>query len=146
MTVRLLVGDAREQLALLEPESVQACITSPPYYGLRDYGTPPLVWGGDAEHEHEWGDVHRLQRSGVNHDGGAGYREREDRRYIVRSNLCHCGAWLGSLGLEPSPDCGRRGMVRLRRDLTPAQREYVVQRLLGAAPRDAVNGGTDDTA
>lgn len=62
------------------------------------------MWGGDAEHVHEWLSVQRLQRSGVNHDGGAGYREREDRKYIIRSNTCPCGAWLGSLGLEPTPE------------------------------------------
>lgn len=33
-------GDALEVLQTLEPESVQACITSPPYWGLRDYQHP----------------------------------------------------------------------------------------------------------
>jgi len=36
--VRLVCGDALEQLRLLPDESVQCCITSPPYWGLRDYG------------------------------------------------------------------------------------------------------------
>ena len=31
-------GDVREQLAVLPPESVQTVVTSPPYWGLRDYG------------------------------------------------------------------------------------------------------------
>lgn len=34
----LLLGDSLEQLKTLESESVQTCITSPPYWGLRDYG------------------------------------------------------------------------------------------------------------
>jgi len=34
----ILCGDALEQLRTLEPESVQTCVTSPPYYNLRDYG------------------------------------------------------------------------------------------------------------
>lgn len=34
----ILIGDAVEQLRSLENESVQCCVTSPPYYGLRDYG------------------------------------------------------------------------------------------------------------
>jgi DNA modification methylase len=37
-TWEILVGDCRSLLATLPAESVQACITSPPYYGLRDYG------------------------------------------------------------------------------------------------------------
>ena len=32
------VGDALDVLRTLPDESVQTCITSPPYYGLRDYG------------------------------------------------------------------------------------------------------------
>jgi DNA modification methylase len=34
----LLTGDAQRTLAGLEPGSVQTCITSPPFFGLRDYG------------------------------------------------------------------------------------------------------------
>lgn len=33
-----IVGDCREVLATLEAGSVQCCVTSPPYWGLRDYG------------------------------------------------------------------------------------------------------------
>lgn len=35
---RLLVGDAEERLRELPDESVQCAVTSPPYWGLRDYG------------------------------------------------------------------------------------------------------------
>lgn len=35
---RLLLGDALEQLRTLPSESVHTCVTSPPYYNLRDYG------------------------------------------------------------------------------------------------------------
>jgi hypothetical protein len=34
----ILVGDCRERLRELEAGSVQTCVTSPPYFGLRDYG------------------------------------------------------------------------------------------------------------
>lgn len=34
----ILLGDALEQLRGLPPDSVHACVTSPPYYNLRDYG------------------------------------------------------------------------------------------------------------
>ena len=36
--VRLYLGDALQVLAALTDESVDACVTSPPYWGLRDYG------------------------------------------------------------------------------------------------------------
>jgi len=35
---KLLIGDCRDRLADLPEGSVQTCITSPPYWGLRDYG------------------------------------------------------------------------------------------------------------
>ena len=38
MTVRILTGDCREVLPTLDAGSVHCCVTSPPYWGLRDYG------------------------------------------------------------------------------------------------------------
>jgi DNA modification methylase len=38
VTVEILIGDCREQLRTLPERSVQTCVTSPPYFGLRDYG------------------------------------------------------------------------------------------------------------
>jgi site-specific DNA-methyltransferase (cytosine-N4-specific) len=34
----IIAGDARIELANMESASVQCCVTSPPYWGLRDYG------------------------------------------------------------------------------------------------------------
>ena len=36
---KLINGDVRQVLSELEPESVQCVVTSPPYWGLRDYGS-----------------------------------------------------------------------------------------------------------
>lgn len=38
MTVRIIQGDCREVLKTLPDESVHCVVTSPPYFGLRDYG------------------------------------------------------------------------------------------------------------
>lgn len=38
MTINILTGDSRVMLATLPDSSVQCCVTSPPYFGLRDYG------------------------------------------------------------------------------------------------------------
>jgi DNA modification methylase len=38
MSIRLIGGDCREVLATLPADSVHCVVTSPPYYGLRDYG------------------------------------------------------------------------------------------------------------
>ena len=37
-SVRIFVGDCRATLGTLPDNSVQTCVTSPPYFGLRDYG------------------------------------------------------------------------------------------------------------
>lgn len=38
MSVRIINADCREALRTLDADSVQCCVTSPPYWGLRDYG------------------------------------------------------------------------------------------------------------
>jgi DNA modification methylase len=38
MTVTIRHGDCREVLRTMPDESVHCCVTSPPYFGLRDYG------------------------------------------------------------------------------------------------------------
>jgi len=38
VTVRIITGDCREVLRTLPDESVHCVVTSPPYWGLRDYG------------------------------------------------------------------------------------------------------------
>lgn len=39
----IFYGDALETLGLVKSKSVHTCITSPPYYNLRDYGTPGQI-------------------------------------------------------------------------------------------------------
>ncbi|MFL6137402.1 MAG: DNA-methyltransferase [Frankiaceae bacterium] len=49
---RILVGDAHEQLRRLPTASVDCCITSPPYYQLRDYGVDGQL--GLEPHVDDW--------------------------------------------------------------------------------------------
>lgn len=37
-TCRVLIGDCIESMRIMQDQSVHCCVTSPPYYGLRDYG------------------------------------------------------------------------------------------------------------
>lgn len=50
----IIQGNALDVLRTLESESVQCCVTSPPYLGLRDYGTEPQIWDGDEFCDHVW--------------------------------------------------------------------------------------------
>jgi DNA modification methylase len=38
MSIQIIEGDCRDMLATLPAQSVHCCVTSPPYFGLRDYG------------------------------------------------------------------------------------------------------------
>lgn len=38
-------GDVLDRLREMPAESIDCCITSPPYFGLRDYGLPATAWG-----------------------------------------------------------------------------------------------------
>ena len=49
---KIYQGDALEVLKTLPENSIHCCITSPPYFGLRDYGT--AMWeGGDPDCDHK---------------------------------------------------------------------------------------------
>jgi DNA modification methylase len=52
MTIKIINADVMDGLAQLADESVHCVVTSPPYFGLRDYGT--AKWdGGSAECDHK---------------------------------------------------------------------------------------------
>lgn len=42
-TIQILVGDCRKTLKTLPDQSVHCIVTSPPYWGLRDYGHPDQI-------------------------------------------------------------------------------------------------------
>lgn len=48
----ILLGDALEQLQTLPSESIHTCVTSPPYYHLRDYGVPGQIGMEDSPEEY----------------------------------------------------------------------------------------------
>ena len=109
-------GDARELLAQLEPESVDCCATSPPFYGLRDYGTG--TWeGGDEGCDHLTSSVSRGQR--------ADRTFTQDPANIDRENCRKCGARRvdRQIGLEATPEQWCEQLVRVfagvRRVLKP---------------------------
>src|SRR5574344_399542 len=47
----ILEGNNLETLKTIPDKSVNCCVTSPPYFGLRDYGLPPVTfpdgWAGE---------------------------------------------------------------------------------------------------
>ncbi len=106
--VRILVGDVRARLAGLPDESVHCVVTSPPYWGLRDYGTPPVIWGGASDCKHRWGAVvvrpGGAQTQGDSSQRGGRQNVEEQEKKPECGAFCKCGAWKGQLGLEPTID------------------------------------------
>ncbi len=113
-------GDVIEQLRLMEPESVHCCVTSPPYYGLRDYGLSGQVWGGEPYCEHEWSQERYQRRANDSkpgakqstNNGSVGREEPIDHSFCTR-----CGAWFGTLGLEPTLDLYVQHIVEVFREV-----------------------------
>lgn len=112
MTVRILTGDCRHVLPKLPAASVHCIVTSPPYWGARNYGVPPDVWGGTDGCDHEWAmQTYYLQRHSDDGNGGnlrgSRHNQQQSRMGAATAEFCrHCGAWRGVLGMEPLHDCG----------------------------------------
>lgn len=108
ITQQVLIGNCAEILKTLPSESVDCVVTSPPYWGLRDYKTEPIVWGGKEGCEHQWGDeIPDVHKRGL-HIGKSRIGFEKDGIDESQSKTCgtfcsRCGAWRGQLGLEPTP-------------------------------------------
>lgn len=95
--------DVRDGLkAMIEQGILVDCvIDSPPYWSLRDYGIPPSVWDGDPNCEHQWD--FKIQKFSVNLNDKKNSYDRSSLAEGIKSGFClKCGAWKGTLGLEPN--------------------------------------------
>ena len=102
----ILQGDALTWLKQINDNTVDCCVTSPPYWGLRDYKTEGFVWGGKEGCTHEWQETVQKWHNDTSKriDSVSKYVYDETFRWIgTQSAYCSkCNAWRGSLGLEPT--------------------------------------------
>lgn len=113
MTVRIIIADAREALAQVPDNSVHVVITSPPYFGLRDYGTG--IWaGGDPACDHA---LRNSPDPRAPHGQAQNGRPRKGEE--INRRECRCGALRidHQLGLEADPDEYVEAMVALFREV-----------------------------
>ena len=125
MSVSVITGDCRDVLATLPEKSFNTCVTSPPYFGLRDYGT--AQWdGGDADCEHK--------QSTARQDGGrekvdgfnGSKRENSDKGAMNYRDTCRkCGARRidRQIGLEPTSDEFVGELVKVFREVRRVLRD-----------------------
>ncbi|RLI99183.1 MAG: hypothetical protein DRP08_07480, partial [Candidatus Aenigmatarchaeota archaeon] len=123
----IIHGNTLTVLKKLPSESVDCVVTSPPYWGLRDYGEEAnTVWGGDPNCEHEW--VITIKKDPMDRGGTGTHDAPRDREGVkhgkkwemkgFRSGFCKkCGAWFGQLGLEPSLDMYIEHLLEIMREL-----------------------------
>ena len=104
-------GDCLDVMRTLPADSVDCVVTSPPYWGLRDYGT--ATWeGGEEGHDHIGS---RARTAPAGSAKQASKRGSTD----VRSGDCSCGAQRvdSQLGLERTPEEYVANMVNVFREV-----------------------------
>jgi DNA modification methylase len=113
--VQLYHGDVIDTLRQLPTGVAQTCVTSPPYWGLRDYGTGAWT-GGDGECDHTAGRGGHLAESVASTRGGA-HQVAEAQTVPFKDECGRCGARRvdSQLGLEASPDVYVERMVAVFR-------------------------------
>jgi DNA modification methylase len=106
----VIQGDALEKLSSLDSDSVQCCVTSPPYWGLRDYGT--ATWeGGNDDCDHKRFNAYLTGLNGT---------DEAQRNGKFFKDVCQkCGAKRSDsqLGLEETPEQYVTKMVEVFREV-----------------------------
>lgn len=115
--IRFIGGDCRERLKDLPDSSVQCVVTSPPYFGLRDYGTADWS-GGDPACDHKKpgtkvSAASTLRSDGRDHLGPYDGEKAVTVAFPFKDACGKCGAVrTGSqIGLEASPSAYVAEMV-----------------------------------
>lgn len=112
-------GDCRDTMRRWKEQGIKAqtCVTSPPYFGLRDYGT--AKWeGGDKNCDHIGAKVNPLKVGGftgerLRKEGGS-----ENEKYLSYKKLCpDCNAVRvdSQIGIEETPEEYIKSMVEVFR-------------------------------
>lgn len=121
-------GDCLDWLRGLPDGQVNTCVTSPPYWGLRDYGTAEWEGGDEAcEHEpsQEWID-HNFNANSAFGKGAATQGASARTRWFKPDGSCpDCGAKRidKQLGLEKTPEEYVAKMVDIFREVRRVLRD-----------------------
>jgi len=147
LTFNILLGNSKEKLKELADNSVDCCITSPPYYGLRDYGTGKWV-GGDPNCPHR-----RLSKCSEKTITGHAQPELAGNvRDAIYKTVCPlCGAVRedSQIGLEETPEAYVASLMEvfdeLRRVLKPTGTFWlnIGDSYAGSGKEQTLNGCAD---
>lgn len=105
ITNSILKGNSLSVLKKIPDNSIDVCMTSPPYYGLRNYETKNEVWDGNTSCNHEWKYYRTKGISGGTNTEKLKIKGQENYQIVksAENAICEkCGAWWGELGQEPT--------------------------------------------
>lgn len=127
LMVRLYHGDAIKILRKLSSESVQCIVTSPPYWGLRDYQTGTWI-GGDQNCDHLPTDEWLFSHSNANSSLGDNTTQKAaavNRWYKADGSCRRCSANRidKQIGSEKTPDEFVAKMVEIFREIRRVLRD-----------------------
>ena len=114
--VDIKIGDCRDVLKTLPDKSVDCCVTSPPYWGLRDYQTG--TWeGGDSDCLH-------MRTTKISKNTATGHKARAQQGNVVsdaiyKTKCPKCGAVRKDkqIGLEETPEEYTKNIVNVFREV-----------------------------
>jgi DNA modification methylase len=105
--------DCKIGLGFVPDKSINCCVTSPPYYGLRDYGTANWI-GGNETCKHEY------QMGGRNPETSGKQLTNGGTNFSQYKNVCpDCGAIRidDQIGLEDTPEIYVQKLVEIFREV-----------------------------
>ena len=125
MNFKLLLGDSRETLKTLPDKSVNCCVTSPPYFGLRDYGNAEQMGlettpeGFVAELVGLFREIHRVLRDngtvwlnlGDSYSGSGKGRNADGSHQEGGKQGTSRGTIEGKLLKTATPDCKAKDLI-----------------------------------
>lgn len=122
------IGDCREVIKKYSDNFFDCLVTSPPYYRMRNYNTPPLIYGGKPDCNHQW--IEKIQKPdggpateativGANKEDEANNKGGEGIKYWV----CPCGSFKGEIGWEPTSEMFIRDLIEVFETIRPKIKE-----------------------
>lgn len=126
----ILNSDTSHALCILPSNFVDLIVTSPPYWGLRDYGEEAVtIWDAEEGCEHEFDNLQ--EKHDVREETISGKTRTTERCYGDESRkfdgnhqkhtagqFCiKCGAWRGQLGLEPTLELYIAHLLQITKEL-----------------------------
>lgn len=107
------------------------CVTSPPYWGLRDYGIENEIWDDPGNCDHYFNikisPSRKRNKHNVKNPNSFQYKSATIKSAAFDSKetrICSkCNAWKGSFGLEPTPELYIQHLVQIFREVKRTLRD-----------------------